>query len=120
MIERHVTLERADGGPDGAFSLEPSELEQLVRETQAAHDAVGETEWLVVESEETSRGLKRSLYVTSDCEAGDILTEGNVRSIRPNGGLAPKYYDQVLGRRLRSSAKRGTPLTFQMLENESP
>ena len=120
MIERHVTLKRADGGPDGAFSLEPSELAQLVRETQAAHDAVGETEWLVIESEETSRGLKRSLYVTSDCEAGDILTEANVRSIRPNGGLAPKYYDQVLGRRLRSSAKRGTPLTFPMLEIESP
>jgi pseudaminic acid synthase len=116
LIERHVTLRRADGGPDGAFSLEPDELSRLVDETRAAHEALGDENWRSIDAENTSRDLKRSLYITADCKAGEVLTPANVRSIRPSGGLAPKYYEVVLGRRLRDSVPRGTPLSLEMLE----
>lgn len=116
MIERHVTLRRADGGPDGAFSMEPAELKELVIGTTDACEAVGERYWLSIETEATSRALKRSLYVTVDSRAGDILTTDNVRSIRPSGGLPPKYLPLVLGRRLLSPVSRGTPLTLDLVE----
>ena len=116
LIERHVTLRRADGGPDGAFSLEPDELSRLVDETRAAHAAVGDLKWHRIDAEGTSRDLKRSLYISEDSAAGDLLSPANVRSIRPAGGLPPKHYDEVLGRRLRTAAMRGTPLTWDMIE----
>ena len=120
LIERHVTLRRADGGPDGAFSLEPDELSRLVDETRAAHAAVGDLKWHRIDAEGTSRDLKRSLYISEDSAAGDLLSPANVRSIRPAGGLPPKHYDEVLGRRLRADATRGTPLTWEMLESDTP
>lgn len=116
LIERHVTLRRADGGPDSAFSLEPEELTRLVEETRAAHEAVGDLEWPRIDAEGTSRDLKRSLYISGDAAAGDLLSPENIRSIRPAGGLPPKHYDEVLGRRLRTAAVRGTPLTWDMIE----
>ena len=116
LIERHVTLRRADGGPDGAFSLEPEELSRLVEETRAAHEAVGDMTWRWIDAEDTSRNLKRSLYISEDCAAGDLLTPDNIRSIRPAGGLPPKHYDEVLGRRLCTAALRGTPLAWDMIE----
>mgnify|MGYP000568271108 CR=1 FL=1 len=120
MIERHVTMNRAEGGPDAAFSLEPDELRRLVVDVGNCHHAVGSSRWRTVDAEDTSRQLKRSLYITADCAPGDILTPHNVRSIRPSGGLAPKYYDQVLGRRLVVAAPRGTPLSLDMLDFEVP
>ncbi len=119
LIERHVTLRRADGGPDGAFSLEPEELSRLVEETRAAQEAVGDMAWRRIDAEGTSHDLKRSLYISEDCAAGDLLTPANIRSIRPAGGLSPKHYDEVLGRRLRTATLRGTPLTWDMLEGAS-
>ncbi len=115
LIERHVTLRRADGGPDGAFSMEPEELSRLVDETRAASEALGDVKWRTIDAENTSRSLKRSLYISEDCRAGDVLTPVNLRSIRPAGGLAPKYFEEVLGRRLTTDAERGTPLTWEML-----
>lgn len=115
VIERHVTIRRSDGGPDSAFSMEPGELAQLVVETKAASEAVGSGVWDTILAEDTSRRLKRSLYITADCQVGDTLTPSNVRSIRPSGGLPPKYYDRVLGRTLRVAAKRGMPLTWDMI-----
>lgn len=116
LIERHVTLRRADGGPDSAFSLEPEELSRLVEEARAAHEAVGDVEWHRIDAEGASRDLKRSLYISEDSAAGDVLSPENIRSIRPAGGLPPKHYDEVLGRRLRTAAMRGTPLTWDMIE----
>ena len=119
LIERHVTLRRSDGGPDAAFSLEPDELSRLVEETRAAHKALGDMSWRTIAAEDASRVLKRSLYISENCVAGDVLTPLNVRSIRPSGGLAPKHYDEVLGRRLRADAPRGTPLMWDMLESDT-
>ena len=118
MIERHVTMNRAEGGPDAAFSLEPSELRRLVTDVAASHAAIGTSDWQEIDAERTSKQLKRSLYITADCAAGDVLNSSNVRSIRPTGGLAPKYYEFILGKRLRVAATRGTPLSFDMIESE--
>lgn len=119
LIERHVTLRRSDGGPDGAFSLEPQELSRLIIETRQAREALGQSAWQALDAEESSRALKRSLYVTAECRAGDPLTPANLRAIRPNGGLPPKYYESLLGRRLRKAVRRGTPLTLDLLEPDS-
>lgn len=116
VIERHVILNRSHGGPDAAFSLEPGELAGLVVAAAAAAQAVGTPGWGMINAEDESRRLKRSLYIVRDCQAGEVLSEENVRSIRPSGGLAPKHLEEVLGRQLTVDAQRGTPLAWEMIQ----
>lgn len=116
VLEKHITLQRGDGGVDSAFSLEPSEFAQLATEAAAARAALGEIRYQPTAAEEGARGRRRSLYLTADVEAGEELTPDNLRSIRPGGGLAPKHWDEVLGRRLTRAARRGTPLTWDLLD----
>lgn len=115
VIEKHVTLSREDGGVDAAFSLEPAELAQLVRETHTAWLALGQYQIGPVEDEAGSRVFRRSLYVCADLAAGDTLTADNLRAIRPGFGLAPKYLDHVLGRRVGRSVRRGTRFNWDLL-----
>lgn len=115
IIEKHFTLNRADGGVDSAFSLEPHELRSLVIETERAWQALGKVSYGPHESEKNSLAFRRSLYIAADMQAGDILTAENIRIIRPGYGLAPKYYDALLGRKLGRAAKRGTPLSWEMI-----
>jgi len=115
VIEKHFTLKREDGGADGAFSMEPEEFSQLVVEGCAAFDSIGNPEWRMANSESESRRLRRSLYVTKHVLQGDEVTPENIRAIRPNGGLAPKYYDEILGKRFRRECNPGTPLDFDLL-----
>lgn len=115
LVEKHVTLARADGGVDSDFSLEPHELRALVEETERAWLAVGEVRLQPTAGETESRRLRRSLFVVSDVRAGDPVTAANVRSIRPGGGLEPVYLDTVLGRTFRTDATRGTPLTWDLI-----
>lgn len=115
VLEKHITLDRNDGAVDSPFSLEPPEFAQLVRETAAARVALGEVRYQPTEAEDGARGRRRSLYLVEDVAAGDVLTEQNLRSIRPGSGLPPKHWDEVLGRRVREAAQRGTPLTWDLL-----
>lgn len=119
VIEKHFTLARSDGGVDSAFSLEPAELKQLVVETERARLALGAVRYGARGAEEDSLVFRRSLYVVEDIKAGDLLTERNVRAIRPGLGLAPRHLDMVLGRRVRQDAKRGTPMSFDLLIEEA-
>jgi pseudaminic acid synthase len=115
-IEKHVTLRRDDGGVDSAFSLEPVELARLRAETAAAWQAARSPAHLgPTESEQPVLRLRRSLYVVADVQAGDEVTEQNVRSIRPAGGLPPDAMDAVLGRRFRGDVSRGTPLDWDLV-----
>lgn len=114
-IEKHVTLDRADGGVDSDFSLEPAELAALVTETERAWQALGAPRIGPKESEREVLRLRRSLYVVADVAAGDRVTEENVRSIRPSGGLPPAAMATVLGREFRAAARRGTPLTWDLV-----
>ncbi|MBX0290146.1 pseudaminic acid synthase [Hymenobacter sp. HSC-4F20] len=115
VVEKHVTLRRADGGVDSAFSLEPEEVAQLVTETERAWQALGQVQYGVQRAEEKSRLYKRSLYIAQDIAAGEVFTKENLRVVRPGDGLPPRYYDQLLGKPARQPLRAGTPLTWDAL-----
>jgi N-acetylneuraminate synthase len=117
VIEKHVTLRRADGGVDSAFSLEPDELAQLVTETERAWQALGEISYGPLEAERGSLQFRRSLYVVQDIPPGGALTSENVRAIRPGFGLPVKYLNAILGQKVPSGAKRGTALSWDMIKD---
>lgn len=118
VIEKHFTLARAEGGVDAAFSLEPDELAALVVETDRAWRALGQVRYGPTEAEAASRVFRRSLYIVCDLERGERLTPDNLRAIRPGLGLPPKYYEQLLGRRLARAARRGTPVSWELFSDE--
>ncbi|MFI7539876.1 pseudaminic acid synthase [Actinoplanes sp. NPDC049599] len=115
LIEKHITLDRGDGGVDSAFSLEPAELAALVVESERAWQALGSTAIGPTEAEREGLRFRRSLYVVTDVRAGEPVTERNVRSIRPTGGLAPDTIGLVLGRTFTRDAAKGTPLTWDLI-----
>ncbi|OKL41319.1 pseudaminic acid synthase [Pontibacter flavimaris] len=115
VIEKHFTLSRADGGVDSAFSLEPQELQALVVESERAWQALGHVQYGVQRAEEKSRLFKRSVYAAKDIAAGEALTKENIRVIRPGLGLAPKHYEELLGKPAAVAIKAGTPLTWDMV-----
>lgn len=116
VIEKHFTLSRADGGVDSAFSLEPQEMEQLVKETLRGWQSLGRVSFGPTEAEINSLSGRRSIYIAKDVMAGDVLTTENIRVVRPNLGLAPKYINLVLGKRFKNDSKIGTPLSWDMLQ----
>ena len=116
VIEKHFTLSRAEGGVDAAFSLEPAEMAQLVRECRTAALALGAVSYERTEQEQKSLQFRRSLYVVEDMKAGDAFTEKNLRRIRPGMGISPKYYDALLGRCVKCDVKRGTPVSWDIVE----
>jgi N-acetylneuraminate synthase len=115
-IEKHLTLRRSDGGADGAFSMEPQEFSQLVREGKAAQQSLGEKIWKIQNSERESRRLKRSLYVVQDIKAGDMVSNQNVKSIRPGGGAAPSILKGIIGKKFKTDLALGTPFTALLIE----
>ena len=115
VIEKHFTLNRADGGVDSTFSMEPAEMTQLVVEAERAWQSLGKVSYGVTDAERKSIQFRRSLYIVKDIKAGDVLTAVNVRAIRPGLGLSTKYLEQVLGRSVKQDVKRGTALTWAML-----
>ena len=115
VIEKHFTLNRADGGVDSTFSMEPAEMSQLVIETARAWQALGKVSYGATEAEKKSIVFRRSLYIVQDMKAGDVLTSENLRAIRPGLGLPVKFMEQFLGKRIRCNVQRGTPLTWNLL-----
>jgi pseudaminic acid synthase len=113
VIEKHFTLRRADGGVDSAFSLEPEELKALVQETERAFLSLGKVYYGIQPAEEKSLFFKRSIYVSRDIKKGELLNRENLRIIRPARGLAPKYWDEVLGKTAKQDLKAGTPLSWE-------
>lgn len=116
VIEKHVTLRRADGGVDSAFSLEPHELRQLVEDGERARLALGEVRYGPTAGEVASLRFRRSLYVVRDVRRGEALTRDNVRAIRPGLGLPPKHLEQVLGRRAGRDIAAGTALAWDLID----
>lgn len=115
VIEKHFCVSRAEGGVDSAFSLEPHEMKQLVQEVHSAYASLGNISYGVTEQEKKSLQFRRSLYIVEDMKAGDVITEKNMRSIRPGLGLPPKYYDVLLGKTVKVDVKRGTALSWDMV-----
>lgn len=115
MIEKHFTLNRADGGVDSTFSMEPTEMAQLVIESERAWQALGHINYGTTEAEKKSVMFRRSLYVVQDLKAGDVLTKDNVRAIRPGLVVPTKYLEMLLGKRIALDVLRGTALRFDLL-----
>lgn len=117
VIEKHLTLRRSDGGIDSKFSMEPEEMTQLVIETERAWLAMGQIEYGPLEAEKKSLQFRRSLYIVQDIPPGGTLTTENVRSIRPGFGLPVKHLDAVLGQQLPNGARRGMPVTWDLIKS---
>ncbi len=115
VIEKHFTLSRADGGVDSSFSMEPAELRQLVIESERAALALGKVKYGVQKEEENSKLFKRSIFVVKEVKAGEKLSASHLRIIRPALGLAPKRYEEVLGRTAKNRIPAGTPLNWELL-----
>jgi len=116
VIEKHFTLSRAEGGVDSAFSMEPAEMASLVIESERAWQALGRITYGAASAqEEKSKVYRRSLYISRDLKAGEILDATSVRAIRPGLGLAPKFIDMVMGKAVKLDVKRGTPVSWDLL-----
>ena len=115
IIEKHFTLDRAGGGPDDSFSLEPAEFTQLCTNAKTAWAARGQVDYGRKSSEEGNVMFRRSLYVTLPIAAGEEITVDNVRSVRPGHGLAPKHFDAVIGRRAARDLVFAQPLTWDCI-----
>ena len=116
VVEKHFTLSRADGGVDSTFSMEPSEMSQLVVESERAWQALGHVSYGATEAEKKSIQFRRSLYVVKDIKAGELLSRENVRAIRPGLGLPTKYFDVLMGKKAVRDVKRGTAVQWDLLE----
>ena len=115
ILEKHFTLARADGGPDAAFSMEPSEFACMVAAIREVERALGDAAFGESPHEQDMRALRRSLFVIEDVRAGQPFTTGNVRSIRPADGLHPRHFDEVLGKTAAVDIARGTPLSWDLI-----
>jgi len=115
VIEKHVTLSRADKGPDSEFSLEPDELSELTNDTFQAWKALGKVNYNCKKVEEESIKHRRSIYAVEDIKAGQIFSKKNIRRIRPGLGLPPKYYDKILGTTASVDINKGEPLRWELI-----
>jgi len=113
IIEKHFTLDRSGGGPDDSFSLEPSDLAELCTGAKTAWEALGRVSYERQASELGNVKFRRSLYFVRDIQAGEIVTQEHIRSVRPGFGLAPKFLDQVLGKKMSKSAHYGVAVTLE-------
>ncbi|NCC05177.1 MAG: pseudaminic acid synthase [Proteobacteria bacterium] len=115
VIEKHFTLSRQDKGPDSDFSLEPQEMERLCVVAKDAWSALGKTGYLRKEAEEKSKIFRRSVYFVRDLEKGAEITRDDIRRVRPGMGLAPKFIDQIIGRKTNSQIKKGTATSWDLI-----
>lgn len=118
VIEKHLTLSRKDGGPDGTFSMEPQEFKNMVTDIRNVEKALGKVTYELTEKQKKSKGRSRSLYVVSDIKRGEIFTPDNMRSIRPGYGLHTKYYKDIIGKRASCDIKKGTAMKWNYVEDE--
>ncbi|SDA58336.1 N-acetylneuraminate synthase [Lachnospiraceae bacterium G11] len=116
LIEKHLTLARADGGVDSAFSMEPAEFKEMVDNIRIVEKAKGKVTYDLAPKQMAEREHARSLFIAADIKAGEILTPENLRSVRPANGLHTKYYEELLGRKVVRDCKYGEPMSWDMVE----
>ena len=116
VVEKHMTLARADGGVDSAFSMEPAEFKKMVDDIRIIEKALGRVTYELSDKQAAEREHSRSLFISQDMKAGDVFTPENVRSVRPGFGLHTRYYEEILGKRITKDAQLGTPLSWNLIE----
>jgi len=116
VVEKHFILDRAIGGPDASFSMVPEEFKAMVEQIRAMESALGQIEYMSAQNPATGAHFKRSLFVAENIRAGEVFTQQNVRSVRPNVGLAPKHLPEVLGRIAKRDIPKGTPFLWDLCE----
>ncbi|HIW82453.1 MAG TPA: pseudaminic acid synthase [Candidatus Acetatifactor stercoripullorum] len=116
VVEKHLTLRRADGGADAAFSMEPEEFKEMVEHIRQIEKAVGKVTYELTEKQKKSREHSRSLFVAQDMKAGDVFTPENLRSVRPSCGLHTMYYEELLGKKISRDARLGTPMSWDLVD----
>lgn len=116
LVEKHLILDRSQGGPDSEFSLEPQEFKEMVSIIREVEEALGTVNYELTEKMRRSREFSRSLFAVADIEKGEILTKENVRSIRPGYGLHPRHMKEVIGKHAKAAIERGTPLSWDLIE----
>ena len=115
-VEKHFTLSRNDIGPDSSFSIEPSELKDLITKTKSVWYALGQRGLGRSESELKNRKFRRSIYFSADIKSGGTINEKNIKRIRPGLGLPPKYYDDLIGKKLKKDVERGDPVSWEVID----
>ncbi len=115
MIEKHFIIDRSIGGPDASFSMNEGEFTDMVKAVRDTEKAIGKIDYSLTEKQLKSRDFSRSLYVVEDIKAGEVITEQNVRSIRPGFGLHPKYYEEILGKKVKRGLEKGNRVSFENL-----
>ncbi|MCG8436486.1 MAG: pseudaminic acid synthase [Pseudomonadales bacterium] len=116
IVEKHFTLDRSGGGPDDSFSLEPADLEALCRDSKTAKSALGKVDYGRKSSEKGNIQFRRSLYFVESLSKGDTVSPDSVRSVRPGYGIAPKFYNEVLGRKVKRDVEYGVPVSWDDLD----
>lgn len=115
IIEKHFILDRSIGGPDASFSMTEEEFSQMVKEVREAEKAIGKVDYSLTEKQIKGRDFCRSLYVVKDITAGEVITEENVRSIRPGFGMHPKHFKEILGKKAKGNLRKGLPFRSEYL-----
>jgi len=118
IIEKHFIIDRSIGGPDASFSMNEAEFADMVKAVREAEKAIGIVDYNLTDKQIKGRDFSRSLYVVADMKEGDTITEQNVKSIRPGFGLHPKYYTEILGKRILSDMETGTRLELSLISDE--
>lgn len=116
MIEKHFIMDRSIGGPDASFSMNEQEFAQMVKDVRMAEAAIGSVSYELTDKMKSGREFSRSLYVAEDMKSGDVITEQNVRSVRPGFGLHPKYLKEVLGKKVNRNLEKGMRFTFEFVD----
>ena len=118
MIEKHFILDKELGGPDSEFSLDPRAFAEMVTQVRLAEKALGIVTYELDEKVKKNRKFARSLFVIKDIKAGEMITEDNVRSIRPGYGIHPKFYSEILGKMSKINISRGTPFSLAFIDTK--
>lgn len=116
VVEKHLTLSRADGGADAAFSMEPAEFQEMVDNIRKIELALGKVTYDLTPKQAREREHSRSLFVAKDMKAGEVFTPENLRSVRPADGLHTMYYEELLGKKIKRDAKLGTPMSWDLVD----
>ena len=116
IIEKHFILDRSIGGPDSSFSMNEAEFTEMVKAVREAEKAIGKVDYNLTDKQKKGKDFSRSLYIVENIAEGEVLTEKNIRSIRPGFGLHPKFFKEVLGKKVKRNIEKGERLSLEDLE----